>query len=215
MFCPSCGTEADTGAGFCGQCGARLSEDVATGPEARTAEARASAATRAKSGRLLVMLAVAASAVLGLAALFDAVANDGNWADSILGAGAAKTPEASVTPSPSATAEPGQTLEPSPSAGPAETPASPMYFTPQEAIAAFMEDIGFRYAGDCADLDVETDVGAYCTSIWEDTVDTKIYRSGLAFSEYGMWLLVSRLGAQDDWTVVDFADLVEGEPPPW
>jgi hypothetical protein len=81
-------------------------------------------------------------------------------------------------------------------------------------MGVFFEDNGFEYAGDCASASLDTDVGAYCTSIWDDTVDSKIYRAGLTFSEYDTWLLVSRLGARDDWTLVDFAPYLPEDPVP-
>lgn len=215
--CPVCGSETEPGAQFCGECGARLEEQEASAPSPSEVSARPQPKPGSDSGWLLVVIiAIVASLSIVLIALYDALGNGGEWADSVFGGGDGVGPAVSASPAPSETGDvtpsPGGTASPAPT----ESSASPIYLTPEEAIGAFLEEMGITYAGDCADADIEADVGAYCTSIWEDTVDSKIYRTGLTFSEYDTWLLVSRLGARDDWMVVDFAEIGEGElVPPW
>lgn len=97
-------------------------------------------------------------------------------------------------------------------------PPASGFATPEAAIADFLESYGVEYVGDCEGTSLETDIGAYCTVIWEDAFDTRIYLAGLTFSEPDTWLLVSRLGAGDDWTLVDFADVAPAPDelvPPW
>jgi hypothetical protein len=159
---------------------------------------------------------------LGLVALYDAAANDGDWADSLFGGDSQEPAVASLTPTPQATVQPSPTVEPSPTAepppGPTVTPPPSGYATPEEAIYAFLEENGLEYVGDCEGASLETDVGYYCSLLWEDQFDTRYYVAGLTFSEPDMWLLLARLGARDDWTVVDVAEFVPGPQdtvPPW
>jgi hypothetical protein len=155
--------------------------------------------------------------VLGLVALYDAAANDGDWAESLFGdGGGGEAAVVVLTPTPMAAGQPSPTVEPTPTEEPTATPISPIYLTPEEAIDAFFAEHDLSYIGDCEGASIETDVGAYCTTIWEDTIDTLIYRAGPTFSEYDTWLMVARLGARDDWTLVDFAEYVPEDPaPPW
>ena len=98
-----------------------------------------------------------------------------------------------------------------------EGEASTGFATPEEAVADHLADYGRGYLEDC-DPDPETDIGYYCSSLWEDRGDTQIHTAGMVFSEGNTWLLVER---QDDdgWAVVDTADIGLGpdEPltPPW
>ena len=97
-------------------------------------------------------------------------------------------------------------------------PPASGYTTPEEAISAFLQEYGLSYVGDCSTASLETDVGSYCSSLWEDRFDTRIYHTGLAFSEADTWLLLAQLSGREDWTVVDVAELVPGpewDLPPW
>jgi hypothetical protein len=168
---------------------------------------------------------------LGLVALYDAAANDGDWADSLFGGDGKEPAVASLTPTPQATDQLTPTVEPTPAElpppgptvtpppeEPTATPISAGYLTPEKAIAASFAEYGEAYVGDCEGASLETDVGAYCSLLWEDQFDTRIYVAGLTFSEPDTWLLVSRLGARDDWTVVDVAEFAPGPQdtvPPW
>ncbi len=158
--------------------------------------------------------------------LYNAMTDDGGDgresalgdADKTRAAGAMLTPTATVEPSP--TAEQALPTERPPAALPTFTPQPPVagHATPEEAIAAFFADQELAYAGDCSFVDLDRDVGSYCSSVWEDQFDTRIYTAGLAFSEPDTWLLVARLGAGDDWTLVDFAvfdPYAENLGPPW
>ena len=168
---------------------------------------------------------------MGLVAVYDAAANDGDWADSIFGGASGEPAAVSLTPTPQTTVEPSPTVEPTPTEEPSPgptvtpppeeptaTPISEVYFTPEEAIGAFLADYDVVYIGDCEDANLDTDVGYYCSFLWEDQFDTRYYVAGPTFSEPDMWLLLARLGARDDWTVVDVADFVPGPQdtvPPW
>jgi hypothetical protein len=111
----------------------------------------------------------------------------------------------------------GPTVTPPPEQ-PTVTPSSAGYLTPEEAIAAFFAEIDIAYVGDCEGANVETDIGSYCSLLWEEQFDTRYYVAGLTFSEPDTWLLLARLSARDDWTVVDVAEFVPGPQdtvPPW
>lgn len=170
-------------------------------------------------------VAVVVLVVIGVV-LYNAVTGDDeDGSESALGdadkteaAGATLTPIATVEPSP--TTEQALPTERPPAALPTFTPQPPVagHAAPEEAIAAFFADQGLGYAGDCNFVDLDRDVGSYCSSLWEDQFDTRIYTAGPAFSEPDTWMLVARLGAGDDWTLVDFAVLdpyAEDLGPPW
>jgi hypothetical protein len=83
-----------------------------------------------------------------------------------------------------------------------------------KAIAVWVEEYGEQYAGDCETTDIETDVGKYCSTLWEDRGDSAIYAIGLTFSELGFWVLLEQIDG--DWVVSDWADVVAEEMvPPW
>ncbi len=233
LYCPQCGAETEPEATFCGDCGARL-EEQATPPERQPKAPGPAARGDTTPWSRLGALVVVGGLALGLIALYDAAANDGEWADSVFGGDSEEPAVASLTPTPQRTVEliptveatptttpqPSPTVEPTPSPeptpGPTATPPASGYATPEEAISAFFQEAGMAYVGDCEGASLETDSGAYCTSIWEDGGDTRTYRAGLTFSEYDTWLLVSRPGAGDGWTVVDSAVFVPGEDAsPW
>jgi hypothetical protein len=92
------------------------------------------------------------------------------------------------------------------------------YDLPEEAINVYLEGYGLAYAGDCAYVDLETDIGSYCSMLWEDRGDQLIYSAGLAFSEPEAWLLLALQGEAGGWLVVDAAEFVPGPQdtvPPW
>ena len=101
-------------------------------------------------------------------------------------------------------------------AGDEDAGGSSGFGTPEEALAAFLADYGSGYAGDCAGIDLETDVGYYCSNFREDRGDTQIYDAGQTFTGEGFWLLVERQDG-DGWTLVDTAAFAfDGSlTPPW
>jgi hypothetical protein len=176
---------------------------------------------------LLGGLVVVGGLALGLAAVFDAAANDGDWADSIFGGGdgeeaivAAPSPtaEATVEPSPTqapprrATVRPapGPTVRP-PAEQPTVIPPTWRYDTPEDAIEAFL---GVPYIGDCAWASLDTDVGYYCSFLWEDRFDTLVYAAGPTFSEPDTWLVLAPPGSGGDWMVIDWTDFVPDDAGP-
>ena len=231
-YCPQCGSETEPGAAFCGDCGTRLEEQGAAPPGQQPPKppaARRSAMGGATPWSNLGVLVVLGGVVLGLVALYDAAANDGDWADSIFGGDGEEQAAASLTPTPQATDEPSPTVEPTeePSPGPTVTPpaeeptATPIpegYLTPEDAIGAYLADYDLPYVGDCEGANLDTDVGYYCSLLWEERFDSSIYVAGPTFSEPDTWLLLAQLSGRDDWTVVDVAEFVPGAQdtvPPW
>lgn len=230
-YCPQCGSQTEPGAAFCGDCGARLEEQAAAPPGQQPPTPRPAARGGAAPWANLGVLVVLGGLVLGLLALYDAAANDGDWADSIFGGGGEEPAVISLTPTPLTTDELTPTVEPTPteepSPGPTVTPppeeptATPIsegYLTPEEAIGAFLAEYDVPYVGDCEFASLETDVGFYCSMLWEERLDSSIYVAGLTFSEPDTWLLLAQLSGGDDWTVVDVAEFVPGPQdtvPPW
>ncbi len=182
----------------------------------------------------MALAALAAGAV----ALYDEAGRDGEWRESLSGGeeekgvvavpspAAPASPEATAAVRPTPLASPEATAaaqrtplpEVTPSERPTPVPTPSGYVTPEEAIAAFLQEHGVTYVGDCETASLETDVGSYCSVIWESGIDRPIYAVGLAFSEGDTWLLVARLGGGDDWLVVDFAEIPpapEEAVPPW
>lgn len=221
-YCFNCGAETEAGAAYCSSCGARLEDEAPPPrPPARTGF------PWAILGAIIVLVVIVAGGVV----LFGVLAGDGDEeerlpggeeeerAEAISSPTVPPTPEA-VTAAPEATpsVEPSPVPEESPRTEPTTMPPPAGHATPEEAIAAFLQERGLAYIGDCETASLETDVGFYCSILWEDQFDTRIYLAGLTFSEADTWLLVSRLGARDDWTVVDFAPvgpLEEEFVPPW
>lgn len=72
---------------------------------------------------------------------------------------------------------------------------------------------GYAYAGDCATTRVESDVGKYCSSLYESQGGRRIYRVGPTFSEYTTWLLLEQ--SSGAWRVMATAKDVGTAPPPW
>lgn len=213
-YCPTCGTEITADAAFCASCGTRLEEPTAT------ASARAPEGSR--WGVIAGLAGVVVLVIVGVVLYVALTGEDGDGDSVFDGAGETAEPGATLTATaelPSPTTEARPTQRP-PTALPTPNPPPPVagHATPEEAIGAFLADQGLGYAGDCSLIDLDRDVGLYCSSLWEDQFDTRTYTAGLAFSEPDTWLLVSRLGARDDWTVVDFAALdpfAEPLEPPW
>ncbi len=252
-YCPKCGSQTEEGAAFCSDCGERLEEQAAA-PEQQPPTPGPAAKAGTTPWTLLGGLVVAGGLVLGLVALYDAAANDGDWADSIFGGGGGEdTTVAALSPTPEETAQPSPTVKPSPTVEPSPTEVPPRratvrpaseptatpapgptvtpppeqptvapppsgYTTPEDAIGAYLADLALPYVGDCEFASLDTDVGYYCSFLWEDRFDTLIYTVGLTFSEPDTWLLLAPLGAGDDWVVMDTAEFVPGPQdtvPPW
>jgi len=133
---------------------------------------------------------------------------------------AAASPTVKATPKPRATSKPTVSPKRTPTLAPKATPTEEVeppavsQEAQEEAIAVWVEEYGEQYAGDCGITDIETDVGKYCSSLWEDRGDSAIYVIGLTFSEFGFWVLLERMDG--DWVVSDWADVVAEEMvPPW
>jgi len=175
--------------------------------------------------RLLGALLLVAALVAGIVGVYLAVSGGDDGERPLAGGEkqetlAAASPTVKATPKPRATPKP--TLSPkstpkqAPTATPTEEPESPAVRqeAQEEAIAVFLEQYGEQYAGDCATTNVETDVGKYCSTLWEDRGDSAVYAIGLTFSEYDTWLLLELVDG--DWVVSDWAEVVaEDMAPPW
>jgi len=99
-------------------------------------------------------------------------------------------------------------------------PASPIgYWTPEEAIGAYLASYGEQYAGDCSLADPNTDIDMYCSMLYEDRGVEAVYAIGLTFSEADTWILVGQY-EDESWVVSDAAPIsydASGDlsPPPW
>jgi len=175
--------------------------------------------------RLLGALLLVAALVAGIVGVYLAVSG-GDEGEGPLAGGekqetvAAPSPTVKATPkrnaTPKPTLSPKSTPKQAPTATPTEEPESPAGAQEAQvkAIAAFVEGYGEQYAGDCATTNVETDVGKYCSTLWEDRGDSAVYVIGLTFSEYDTWLLLELVDG--DWVVTDWAEVVaEDMVPPW
>ena len=92
------------------------------------------------------------------------------------------------------------------------------YNLPEQAVTVYLEQYGLEYVGDCEYADLETDIGSYCSILWEDRGDQIVYAVGPVFSEPEVWLLLVDQGENGGWVVVDAADFVPGPQdtvPPW
>ncbi len=85
--------------------------------------------------------------------------------------------------------------------------------TPAEAVAAFVEARGLRFAGACAAVDPATAVGAYCGELVDDRGAIQVHWIGLVGSEPEVWLLVA--ATQSGWAVLESApvDDPSADPP--
>ncbi|GAA2151366.1 hypothetical protein FHX52_0508 [Humibacillus xanthopallidus] len=72
---------------------------------------------------------------------------------------------------------------------------------------------GYTYAGDCGSTQLETDVGKYCSSLYEKQPALRIYSVGPTFSEYTTWLLLRQ--SSGTWRVTAAARITGMSPPPW
>ena len=99
-------------------------------------------------------------------------------------------------------------------------PAQPSgYWTPEEAISVYLASYDVGYIGDCAGADPNTDVGYYCSMLYEDRVVERLYLVGLTYSEAEAWVLVERYD-DGSWVAIDdmmveydqWGDLI---PSPW
>jgi len=175
--------------------------------------------------RLLGALVLVAALVAGIVGIYLAVSGGDDGEGPLAGGEEQKTvvapsPTVKVTPKPRATPKPTVSPKRTPTLAPKATPTEEVeppavsQEAQEEAIAVWVEEYGEQYAGDCGITDIETDVGKYCSSLWEDRGDSAIYAIGLTFSEFGFWVLLEQVDG--DWVVSDWADVVAEEMvPPW
>jgi len=110
-----------------------------------------------------------------------------------------------------------------PAVPPSPTPPPPVqpigYWTPEEAIGAYLASYGEEYAGDCALADPNTDIDMYCSMLYQDRAVEAVYAIGLTFSEADTWVLVGMY--EDGSFVVNDAAPISYDawgdlsPPPW
>lgn len=122
-YCPQCGRETEPDSAFCDECGARLEEE-ATPPKQQPPIARSDAREGATSRLGLGVLTVVGALALGLVALYDAAANDGDWADSIFGGGSGEPTIVRLTPTPEMIDQLTPTVEPTPTEEPTPEPTA-------------------------------------------------------------------------------------------
>lgn len=169
--------------------------------------------------RLLGALLLVAALVAGIVGIYLAVSGGDDGEGPLAGGEkqetvAAPSPTVKATPKPTASSK--STPTQAPTATPTEEPESPDVSQEAQvkAIAVWIEQSGELYAGDCDTADVQTDVGKYCSKLWEDRGDGAIYAIGLTFSEFGFWVLLERMDG--DWVVSDWAEVAGEEMvPPW
>lgn len=234
-FCHKCGAQNDPEAVYCEECGSPVvtaGQPVSPGapasvePPAPIPLADAGMpAPRRVPWRLLVALVLVAAVIAGIAGMYLAVSGGDDGEGTLAGGEEQKTVAAASptvkatpkrSPTPKATASPKRTPTPAPKATPTEEVEPPAVSQDAQvkAITVWVEEYGEQYAGDCDTTDIETDVGKYCSTLWEDRGDSAIYAIGLTFSEYGFWVLLERMDG--DWVVSDLADVVAEEMvPPW
>ncbi len=107
------------------------------------------------------------------------------------------------------------TTEPSTTVSTAATTTTPPA-TVEQALARFAFGEGMPYAGDCVATSLDEDVGAWCSTLFEDRGSTRVYGAGPTFSEYTTWLLL--VEGRDGWAVEDVASagtMDDPEPAPW
>jgi len=223
-FCQKCGAQNEPEAAYCEECGSRLAtagQPVSPGAPASVEPPE----PRRMPWRLLVALVLVAAVIAGIAGIYLAVSGGDDGEGTLAGGEEQKTVAAASptvkappkrSPTPKATASPKRTPTRAPKATPTEEVEPPVVSQEAhfKAIAAWVEEYGEQYAGDCDTTDIETDVGKYCSTLWEDRGDSAIYAIGLTFSEYGFWLLLERV--DNDWVASDWADVVAEEmTPPW
>jgi len=231
-YCPNCGAENEADAAFCESCGSPLRAaaappqspppPAAAEPPPPTPPAPPAAGRRfpwVAIGGIVVLVAVIAGGVLA----YNALSDDENGKDAVSDEEDKET-MAAPTATERPTAEATETVEPSPSPKPSPTKPPPTeempvigWDTPARAIAAYFDQYGIDYAGDCSQADLETDAGKYCWMSWADRGDTLIYVIGPTFSEPDTWLLLAWQEG-GGWLVVDAIQFIPGPQdtvPPW
>jgi hypothetical protein len=223
-FCHKCGAQNEPEAVYCEECGSRL----VTAGQPMSPGAPASVeppAPRRMPWRLLGALLLVAALVAGIVGIYLAVSGGDDGEGPLAGGEkqetvAAASPTVKATPKRSATPKPTLSPKSTPTPAPTVTPAEEVeppavsHEAQVKAVAVWVEDSGEQYAGDCATTNVETDVGKYCSQLWEDRGDSAIYVIGRTFSEFGFWVLLER--ADGDWVVSDWAEVAGEEMvPPW
>ncbi|MDI6858090.1 MAG: zinc-ribbon domain-containing protein [Dehalococcoidia bacterium] len=195
-YCPDCGAENEADAVFCEACGARLAATLLTrGTSKRGVQSRK---LRPYLGGALVL---SVAIVFGAAAYALVGRGDGGAGGESAVADRA-TATVGVEPTVVTTVPRTATM-----------PALAGHSSPEDAIGAFLAERGVEYAGDCDMISLDEDIGSYCSILWEERSDGDIYAIGLAFSEGDTWLLVEE--SEGRWAVVEAAELIFGEPPPW
>jgi hypothetical protein len=178
--------------------------------------------------RPLIALALVAALVAGIVGIYFVVSGNGGGDKEDGPLVGRETQEATPEPSPIVKETPTRKATPKPTVSPKSTPKHEPTATPTEekepptasqgaqvkAIAAYVEESGEQYAGDCESTDPEKDIGKYCSMLWEDRGDSAIYVVGTTFSEIGMWVLLEQVDG--DW-VVSATALAGGDStePPW
>lgn len=73
--------------------------------------------------------------------------------------------------------------------------------TAEDALATYLAGLGLTYSGDCDSLDLDTDVGTWCSKLVEDRGTERVYLIGEAFTGGGMQALVAQ--TETGWAVVE------------
>lgn len=95
-------------------------------------------------------------------------------------------------------------------------PATARERTPEEAIETHVRSFQLEYAGPCEEVAQGEETGKECSVLHEDRGTTRIYGTGLVFSEIDVWLLLTH--DSEGWSVTDAVSagtVDEPKPPPW
>ena len=151
--------------------------------------------------RFLIALALVAALVAGVVGIYFLVSANGGGDEGEGTLVGRETQEATAEPSP--TVKETGTPKQEPTATPTEEkePPTASQEAQVKAIAAFVEESGGQYAGDCENTDPEKDIGKFCSMLWEDRGDSAIYVVGMTFSDVVLWVLLEQVDG--DWVVVD------------
>jgi hypothetical protein len=102
-----------------------------------------------------------------------------------------------------------------PSAVPSTVPATPStapaaFATPEDAIADYLSGQGLDYLGDCSSGSADTDLGRWCSKIYEDNGPQRVYLVGEYGTGGGFGLRLDR--TENGWFVTSETDIpnVEG-----
>jgi len=109
--------------------------------------------------------------------------------------GSDKTTTSTTVPSTTAATAP-----PAPSPPTTTTPLPEGFATPEDAIADYLQDKGYEYAGDCAGTDLDTDVGKWCSGSDGGMGSPRTYFIGPTFSEGAEQLTLTQ-GSDGKWRV--------------